>query len=134
VNVKLMEQQFDEVMRLTASIKQGTVTASLILRKLAAYPRQNSLATGLREYGRLERTLFTLKWLRDPALRRRVTGGLNKGEARNALREPSSSIVLFNVRSGPFLRSPPTGPFAAYRGRTAQPVHRFTDCIGPCRI
>jgi TnpA family transposase len=85
LNIKLMEQQFDEVMRLTASIKQGTVTASLILRKLAAYPRQNSLATALREYGRLERTLFTLKWLRDPALRRRVTGGLNKGEARNAL-------------------------------------------------
>ena len=85
LNVKLMEQQFDEVMRLTASIKQGTVTASLILRKLAAYPRQNSLATALREYGRLEQTLFTLKWLHDPALRRRVTGGLNKGEARNAL-------------------------------------------------
>ena len=37
------------------------------------------------DIGRLERTLFTLKWLRDPALRRRVTGGLNKGEARNAL-------------------------------------------------
>ena len=72
-------------MHLTASIKQGTVTASLILRKLAAYPRENSLATGLREYGRLERTLFTLKWLRDPALRRRTTGGLNKREARNAL-------------------------------------------------
>jgi TnpA family transposase len=72
LNIKLMEQQFDEVMRLTASIKQGTVTASLILRKLAAYPRQNSLATALREYGRLERTLFTLTWLRDPALRRRV--------------------------------------------------------------
>ena len=33
LNVKLMEQQFDEVMRLTTSIKQGTVTASLILRK-----------------------------------------------------------------------------------------------------
>ena len=85
VNRRLMEQQFAEVMRLVASIKQGTVTASLILRKLAAYPRQNSLAMGLREYGRVERTLFTLKWLRDPALRRRVTGGLNKGEARNAL-------------------------------------------------
>jgi TnpA family transposase len=40
---------------------------------------------GLREYGRLERTLFTLKWLRGPALRRRVSAGLNKGEARNAL-------------------------------------------------
>jgi TnpA family transposase len=61
------------------------VTASLILRKLGAYPRQNSLAVGLREIGRIERTLFTLKWLRDPVLRRRVSAGLNKGEARNSL-------------------------------------------------
>ena len=72
-------------MRLTSSIKQGSVTASLILRKLAAYPRQNSLAVALRELGRIERTLFTLEWLRDPALRRRVNAGLNKGEARNSL-------------------------------------------------
>lgn len=56
-----------------------------ILRKLSAYPRQNSLAVGLRELGRIERTLFTLKWLQDPALRRRVSAGLNKGEARNSL-------------------------------------------------
>ena len=61
------------------------LTASLILRKLGAYPRQNSLAVGLREIGRIERTLFTLKWLRDPVLRRRVSAGLNNGEARNAL-------------------------------------------------
>jgi TnpA family transposase len=92
LNLKLIEQQFDEVIRLAASIKQGTVTASLILRKLAAYPRQNSLALALRELGRIERTLFTLQWLRDPALRRRVNTGLNKGEARNAL----ARAVFFN--------------------------------------
>ena len=85
LNVKLIEQAFDEIRRLAASIKQGTVTASLILRKLSSYPRQNSLALALRELGRIERTLFMLQWLRDPALRRRVTAGLNKGEARNAL-------------------------------------------------
>jgi TnpA family transposase len=79
---KLIEQQFAEALRLAASIRQGTVTASLILRKLGAYPRQNSLALALREIGRIERTLA---WLQDPALRRRVTAGLNKGEARNAL-------------------------------------------------
>jgi len=39
----------------------------------------------LREVGRLERTLFTLDWISDPALRRRTNAGLNKGEARNAL-------------------------------------------------
>lgn len=85
VNTRLIEQRFAEVLRLAASIKTGTVTASLILRKLGAYPRQNGLARALREIGRLERTLFTLQWLQDPALRRRTNAGLNKGEARNAL-------------------------------------------------
>ena len=33
----------------------------------------------------MQRTVFTLEWLQDPALRRRVQAGLNKGEARNAL-------------------------------------------------
>ena len=39
------------------------MAASLILRQLASYPRQNGLAAALRERGRLERTLFTLDWL-----------------------------------------------------------------------
>lgn len=92
INTKLIERQFGEVLRLAASIRQGTVRASLILRKLGSYPRQNSLALALREIGRIERTLFMLEWLRDPALRRRVTAGLNKGEAHNAL----ARAVCFN--------------------------------------
>jgi len=55
------------------------------MRRLAAYPKQNALAKTLREIGRLERTLFTLDWISDPALWRRTNAGLNKGEARNAL-------------------------------------------------
>ena len=70
--------------RLATSIKQGTVTASLMLRKLGSYPRQNGLAVALRELGRIERTLFILDWLQSVELRRRVHAGLNKGEARNA--------------------------------------------------
>ena len=45
----------------------------------AAYPRQNGLAVALRELGRIERTLFTLEWLQNTELRRRVQIGLNKG-------------------------------------------------------
>jgi TnpA family transposase len=60
------------VLRLATSIRQGTVTASLILRKLGSYPCQNSLAAALREIGGIERTLFTLEWLQSPDLRRRV--------------------------------------------------------------
>ena len=92
INTRLIEQQLGEVLRLAASIQQGTVTASLILRKLGSYPRQNSLALALRELGRMERTLYTLAWLEDPTLRRRVTASLNKGEARNSL----ARAIFFN--------------------------------------
>lgn len=85
LNIKDIETYWDEVLRLAASIKQGTVTASLMMKKLASYPKQNGLAKALREIGRIERTRFMLDWFRDPGLRRRVQAGLNKGEARNAL-------------------------------------------------
>jgi len=92
INTRLILAQWPEIQRLVASIQQGAVTASLMLRKLASYPRQNSLALALRELGRIERTLFTLDWVRDPALRQQVTAGLNKGEAKNSL----ARAVCFN--------------------------------------
>ena len=91
IQVKHIRTHWDEILRLAASIKQGTVTASLMLRKLGSYPRQNGLAVALRELGRIERTLFTLDWLQSTDLRRRVLIGLNKGRSRNACiikREP----------------------------------------------
>jgi TnpA family transposase len=87
-----IEGQWDDILRLASSIRLGTVTASLIIRKLASYPRQNRLALAMRELGRIERTLFILDWMQDPALRARVQAGLNKGEARNAL----ARAVFFN--------------------------------------
>ena len=61
------------------------MTASLIMRQLASYPRQNGVAAALRELGRLERTLFTLTWIEDPQLRRDTGRELNKGESHNSL-------------------------------------------------
>ena len=92
LNTKAIRTHWDEILRLSTSIKQGTVTASLMLRKLGSYPRQNGLAVALRELGRIERTLFILDWLQSVELRRRVNAGLNKGEARNAL----ARAVFFN--------------------------------------
>ena len=83
---------WDELLRFATSIRTGTVTASAMLRRLSAYPRQNGLALALRELGRLERSIFMLDWLRDIDLRRRTQAGLNKGEARNAL----ARAIFFN--------------------------------------
>src|SRR5208337_4190829 len=85
VNLRVIEENWAEVLRLAASTRAGTVEPSALMRRLAAYPRQNALAKALREIGCIERTLFTLDWITDPALRRRSNAGLNKGEARNAL-------------------------------------------------
>ncbi len=92
LGIKNIQMHWDEILRLASSIKKGTVTASLMLRKLGSYPRQNGLAVALRELGRIERTLFILDWLQSVELRRRVQAGLNKGEARNAL----ARAVFFN--------------------------------------
>jgi TnpA family transposase len=85
LNVALIRAHWPEILRVAASIRTGSVTASLIMRQLAAYPRQNGVAAALRELGRLERTLFTLDWIEDPELRRDTGRELNKGESRNSL-------------------------------------------------
>ncbi|EHN94234.1 hypothetical protein ESOG_04694 [Escherichia coli E101] len=98
LNLKEIEIHWCEVLRLATSIKQGTVTASLMLKKLASYPKQNGLAKALRGIGRIERTLFMLDWFRDPALRRRVQAGLNKGEARKWAR--ATAVYLYRIAWG----------------------------------
>jgi len=83
INLNCIRSNWDDILRLATSIQQGVVTASLIVRKIGSYPRQNGLALALRELGKIERTIFMLNWF-DPALRRNATAGLNKGEARQA--------------------------------------------------
>ena len=85
INVEHIKAHWDELLRLAVSIRSGTSSASAMLKRLSAYPRQNGLAIALREIGRIERSLFTMDWLKSPELRRRAHAGLNKGEARNAL-------------------------------------------------
>lgn len=85
IDVGLIRTHWDDILRIAVSIRNGVVTASVILRQLAAFPRQNGVATALRELGRLARTLFTLDWLSDPELRRQTSQELNKGESRNSL-------------------------------------------------
>ncbi|HBE2842145.1 TPA: Tn3 family transposase [Escherichia coli] len=45
MNLKEIKIRWNEILRLATSIKQGTVTASLMLKKLASYPKQNGLAS-----------------------------------------------------------------------------------------
>ena len=85
VQEKAIRENWSEVLRIAASVRKGSVTASLILARLAAYPKRNNVAWALHEIGQIERAIFTLNWLEDPELRQRVTVGLNKGEQKHNL-------------------------------------------------
>ncbi|MEK3977320.1 Tn3 family transposase [Psychrobacillus sp. FSL K6-2684] len=85
INTKIIKENYEDVLRLAHSIREGTVSASLIMGKLGSYSRQNSLATALREMGRIEKTIFILNYISDESLRRKIQRGLNKGEAMNGL-------------------------------------------------
>jgi len=85
INTKIIYENYDDVLRLAHSIREGKVSGSLIMSKLGSYARQNAVATALREMGRIEKTIFILDYISNESLRRRIQRGLNKGEAMNAL-------------------------------------------------
>jgi TnpA family transposase len=85
IRTDIIREHWGEVVRLVASLKAGTVAPSAMLKRLAAYQRQNQLDLAIQELGRIERTLFMLDWLESPQLRQRCHAGLNKSEQRHAL-------------------------------------------------
>lgn len=85
IKIDVIREHWDDILRLVASLKAGTVLPSAMLKRLAAYQRQNQLDLALQELGRIERTLFMLDWLESPQLRQLCQAGLNKSEQRHAL-------------------------------------------------
>jgi len=83
------------------SIKTGTVTASLMMRKLGAYPRQNGLALALRELGRMERTLFLLYWLQDLTSAGKSPPAWTRAKPGTPWPGPSSSTGSAKSATGP---------------------------------
>ena len=75
----------EPLLRLSASLKYGHATASLVVGKLHASSRRSAVAQALVEYGSLQCTIFALRYLADEAYRRRITRQLNKGETLHSL-------------------------------------------------
>jgi TnpA family transposase len=63
IKVDVVREYWGEVVRLVASLYAGAVAPSVMLKKLAAYRRQNQLDLALQELGRIERTcLCSIGW------------------------------------------------------------------------
>lgn len=83
INVKLIEEHWDDILRFVATIKLKRTTASQLFKRLNSYSKQNPLYKAIREFGKIIKSIFILRYLDCVDLRQAVEKQLNKGESSN---------------------------------------------------
>lgn len=76
----LLNEQWDNVLRLICSIKLSETTASKLFRRLSSYSKQHPLYKALKEFGRIYKTIFILRYLNETPLRQGIEKQLNRVE------------------------------------------------------
>jgi TnpA family transposase len=95
VDDDLIITDWDDVLRLVATIKLKESTASDIFRRLNSYSRQHSLYTALKAYGRIIKSMFILRYIGDVELRMAIENVLNRVELGNRF---TRAIAVGNPR------------------------------------
>ena len=85
VNLRLVAEHWDDLLRLAGSLRLGVVRATGLTRTLQTNDRPTRLARALQELGRLVKTLYLLRYVDDEAYRRRILTQLNRHEGRHRL-------------------------------------------------
>ncbi|MEK4282532.1 MULTISPECIES: Tn3 family transposase [unclassified Cytobacillus] len=83
IDWKLIEDHYEDMLRVVMSIKAGRIHPSTILNKLSTYSKRNKLYQAFRELGCAIRTLFLLNYLSDEDLRSTIQAATNKSESFN---------------------------------------------------
>ena len=83
INTKIIHEQWDNILRFIATIKLKETTASQLFKRLGSYSRQHPLYRALKQFGRIIKTIFLLKYIDDVELRQMVEKQLNKLESSN---------------------------------------------------
>ncbi len=99
LNIKHIRVHWDEILRLATSIKQGTVTASLMLRKLGSYPRRRwEVPNATHQRESLAYDFFRILWRPQEVVNVQIqnptVAGVIRQKVRKALREHSGDHVL----------------------------------------
>lgn len=85
INVDIIHNNWDDMLRVMASLKMGTVNPTNLIRMLQRSGRPTKLGRAIIELGRIYKTLYQLTYIDDPDYRRAILTQLNKGETRNSL-------------------------------------------------
>ncbi|MEX1669438.1 MAG: TnpA family transposase [Pseudohongiellaceae bacterium] len=80
INITQILENWDDILRLMATIKSGRQSASLIFRRLAASARESALYKAIKSLGKLIKSQFIATYLHDGDLRRSIHKQLNRVE------------------------------------------------------
>jgi TnpA family transposase len=80
VTAAVIIEQWDDMLRLIATIKLKLTPASQIFKRLNSYSKQHRLYQALKAFGQIIKTLFILTYIDDVELRQSIEKQLNKVE------------------------------------------------------
>jgi TnpA family transposase len=81
----VIEENWDDFLRLITTIKLKETTASDIFRRLNSYSKQHSLYKAMKSFGQIIKSLFILRYIDELELRQAIEKQLNKVELANRL-------------------------------------------------
>jgi TnpA family transposase len=85
IDLDLIPEQWDQLVRVTASLRNRVVPAHVVLQRLSSASPSDRVAKALSALGRIVKTIFILRYIHEENIRRRVQLQLNRGEARHEL-------------------------------------------------
>ncbi len=83
MNRNIIEDNWDDILRLITTIKLKETTASEIFRRLNSYSKQHPLYQALKAFGQITKSLFILGYIDNVELRQAIENQLNKIELAN---------------------------------------------------
>jgi TnpA family transposase len=87
VNIKIIDEQWDNILRLVTTLKLKHITPSVLLKRLTSYSNKYPLNIALQELGKLVQTIFVLKYMHLEDLRRIINHQLTQIESMHQLSE-----------------------------------------------
>jgi len=82
----LIKQEWDNILRICASLAQQTTSKSTLIRKLNAYPRKNNTQKAVEELDKALKIQHILQYIDQPELRQNIYKSLNRGEEYHSLK------------------------------------------------
>ena len=102
INVELIIEQWDQLVRLAASLKDRLTPAHVVMQRLVNANASDRLAGALSQLGRLMKTLHILRYIHEEPLRDAIQLQLNRGEFRHILAKSLFFANQGGFRSGDY--------------------------------